>query len=73
MWFDKIRHLIMLKSSTSNVYSHEYTKIKIYSDDDLPSEKPLDTHNVVILNKSIFNKNHNHFYYQTFLKKCWYK
>ena len=29
----------MLKSSTSNVYSHEYVKIKIYSDDDLPSEK----------------------------------
>ena len=32
--FDRIRYLIMLKSSFSDVYSHKYTKIKINSDDD---------------------------------------
>ena len=39
-------------------------KIKINSDDDLPLEKALNMHNVVILIKSFFKKNHNHYYYQ---------
>ena len=35
-------------------------KIKIKSDGDLTLEKSLGIHNVVILFKSIFNKNYNH-------------
>ena len=31
----------MLKSNSSEVYSHEYTKIKINSDDDLHLQKHL--------------------------------
>ena len=27
-------------------------------------------HNVVILNKSVFNENYNHHYYKVFLEKC---
>ena len=39
---------------------------------DLPLEKTLSVQNVVILIKSVFNKNHN-YYYETFLEKYSYK
>ena len=35
---DRIRYLIRLKSGISYVFSHNYAKIKIDSDDDWPSE-----------------------------------
>ena len=63
-------------TNISDVYNHKYTKIKINSDDDLPLEigiKILNMYNVVVLIKSIFNKYHNHYYYQKFLEKCSYK
>ena len=60
--FDRIRYL-MLKSNISDIYSHKYMKIKSNSDNDLPLEKTLDMDNVVILIKSVLNKNHNHHYY----------
>ena len=66
--FDRTRYLIMLKSSISDVYSHEYMKSEINSDDDSPLEKTSNMHNVVICIKSAFNKNHNLHYYQTFRK-----
>ena len=37
--FDVIKCIIMLKSNTSDVYSYEYTHIKINLDADLPSKK----------------------------------
>ena len=63
----------MLKSNMLDVYYHKYTKIKINSDNGLALEKPLNMRNVVILVKSIFNKNRNHFYYQIFLEIYSYK
>ena len=45
-------------------------KSKLISDDDLPLEETLTLHHVVILFKSVFNKNHNQYYYRTFLEKC---
>ena len=47
----------MLKSNISDFYSHKYTKIRIDLNDNLPVEKTLNVHNVVILIKSVFNKN----------------
>ena len=44
-------------------FFHNYAKIKIDSDDDLPLENTLVMHNVVMLIKSVFNKNKNHYYY----------
>ena len=70
--FDRIRLLIRFKSSIKYVDSHNYAKIKIDSDDDLPLKKTLTMHNVVILIKSVFNKNQNHYYYNIFLEKCSY-
>ena len=45
--------LLMLKSNISVVYSHKNTDIKI--NDDLPLEKTLNMHNLVMLVKSVFN------------------
>ena len=47
--FDRLRYLIMLKSNISYVYSNNYMKIKINSDEDLPLEKSLNKHNLVML------------------------
>ena len=41
-------------------FFQNYAKIKIDSYDPLPQEKILSLHNVVILIKSVFNKNQNH-------------
>ena len=43
------------------------------SDDDLPLEKTLNMQNVVILIKLVFQKSHNHYYYEIFLEKCSHK
>ena len=60
----------MLKSNISYVFSHNYAKIKVDSDGDLPLERTITMYNVVILIKSVFNKNHNCYYYKLFLGKC---
>ena len=39
----------MSKSNVSHVYSGEYKKVKISSDDNLSSEKVLNMRNIVIL------------------------
>ena len=39
--FDGTRYLILLKSNTSDISSHKYTKIKINLDGDLLLEKTL--------------------------------
>ena len=49
--FDRIR----------NVVSHKYAKIKIDSNGNLVLEKTITMHNVIILIKSVFNENHNHY------------
>ena len=67
--FQSRKYLIMLKINISDVYSYKRMRIKINSDDDLPSEKLLNMHNVVIFIKSIVNKNHNNYYYQLFFRK----
>ena len=39
----------------------------------LPIEKRLTLHNVIILIKSVINKDKNHCYYKIFKKKCSYQ
>ena len=38
-----------------------------------PQQKILALHNVIILFKSLFNKDQNHYYYNMFLEKCSYQ
>ena len=51
--FGRIRYLVLFRSNISDVYSCKYTKIKI----------------ILILIKSVFNRNHNHYYHQIFFWK----
>ena len=45
--FEKNKTLIQKKSSISNVYYHNYMKIKNESDDDLSLEKTLNIQNTI--------------------------
>lgn len=46
----------MLKSNISYVVSHKYTEVKMNSTDDLPLEKAITMHNVIMIIKSVFIK-----------------
>ena len=57
------------KGGITNDFFFKYGKIKIDLYDSLPLEKKLTLHNVIILIKSVFNKEQNHYYYNKFLEK----
>ena len=65
--------ILSQKSSITDIISHNYWRIKIDSyGRSLPLEKTLSLHNVIILIKSVFNKDQNLYYYIIFPKKCSY-
>ena len=70
--YNRLRYLISQESGIICVFSHCYAKIKI-DYDSLPIEKTLTLHDVIILIKSVFNKDKNHYYYHVFLEKCHYQ
>ena len=63
---DRIKYPIGLKSGITNVFSHNYAKIKIDSDNDLSLEETLTLQNVIKFIKSVFQ---NYYYCNTFLEK----
>ena len=71
--YDKIRYVKSLKSGVTYIFSHYFAKIKVDSYDSLLIEKRLTLHNVVILIKTVLNKDKNHFYYKIFLEKFSYQ
>ena len=71
--YDRIRYLISLKSSITYIFSHYFAKIKVDSYDSLPIEKTLTLYYVIILIKSVLNKDKNHYYCKTILEKCLYQ
>ena len=50
----------MSKSNILDFYFIKNMKIRINSDDDLPLEKTLNIHNVLILIRALLNKDYNH-------------
>ena len=54
--YDKIRHIISLKSGITYIFSRYCAKIKVGFYDSLPIEKILTLHNVLILIKSVLKK-----------------
>ena len=70
--YNKIRYLTSQEKGITYVSSQNYVKINVYSCDSLPLEKTL-TFYVLILIKSIVNKDQNHYYYNTFSEKCSYQ
>ena len=71
--FDRIRYLKSQRSGITYVFSNNYARIKVESHGSLPLEKILTLHNVIMLSKSVFNKNQNHCNYNIFLEKFSYQ
>ena len=70
----KIKYLISKKSGVTKSISHIFGKIRIDSYyNSLPTEEILTLHDVMILIKSVVNKNKNKYYYNIFLEKGLYK
>ena len=57
---NKFRYLITQKSNILYIMYHNYAKT-------------LTLQGVIIVTKSVFNKNQNHYYYNIFLEKCSFK
>ena len=70
---DKIKYLISKKSGITNSINHNVGKIRIDSYNSLPIKKILTFHKIIILIKSVVNKNKNKYYYNIFLEKGLYK
>ena len=70
---DKIKYVISKKSGITDSINHNFGKIRIDSYSSLPIEKILTFHNVIILIKSVVNKNKNNYSDNTFLEKGSYK
>ena len=60
--FDKIKYLISKTSGITNSINYNFEKIKIDSYNSLPIKKMLSFHNVMILFKSVVNKNENKYH-----------
>ena len=70
---DKIKYLISGKSGITDSINLNFGKIRIDSYNSLPIEKILTFHIVIILIKSVVNKNKNNYYYNIFLEEDSYK
>ena len=68
----KIRNLIRSIIDNSYEYYEKYVKIKNNLCNDLPLNKMLKLHNMVIIVRYVFHKG-NKYYPQVFLNKCLYK
>ena len=73
--YDRIRYVISEKSGITDSINHNFARIKIDSYNSLSIEKILIFQNVIILIKSVVNKNENEYYYNKFSEKgsCNYK
>ena len=69
---DKIKYLVSEKRGITDSVDHNFARIRIDSYDSLPFKKVLSFHNVIILIKSVVNKNKN-YYYNILLEKGLYK
>ena len=71
--YDKIKYLISEKSDITDSINQNFWKIKIDSYNFWPIEQILTFHNVIILIKSVVDKNKNNYFYNIFLEKGSYK
>ena len=61
-FFDRIKYFISKESGITDSINHNFARIRIDSYNSLPTEKIMTFHNVIILIKSVVNKNKNHYY-----------
>ena len=69
---DKVKYFFSKESGIPNSINHNFGKIRIDSSNSLPIKKIVTFH-VIILNKTVVNKNENKYYYNIFLEKGSYK
>ena len=62
-FYNRIRYVISVKSG---ITSHICPKVKVDSYNFLPLEKTITFHSVIILIKSVWNKDKNNYYYNKF-------
>ena len=60
--YNRIRYLMSVKSDITYVISQNYAKVKADSYDSLLLEKAMTFHDVIVLIKSVFNKDKNNYY-----------
>ena len=60
--YNKVRHLVNLKSGITYIFSDYSAQVKVDSYDFLSIGKTLTLHNVIILTESVANKDKNHYY-----------
>ena len=65
-------HLISEKSGITINMNYNFARIRIDSYKSLPIEKILTFRNVIILIKSVVNKNESNYYYNIFIEKSSY-
>ena len=63
---DSIKYLMSEKSGITDSINHNFSRIRTDLYNSLPTEKELTFHNVIILIKSVVNKNKNNHYYNVF-------
>ena len=59
--YNKVRHLVNLKSGITYIFSDYSAQVKVDSYDFLSIGKTLTLHNVIILTESVANKDKNHY------------
>ena len=67
--YNRIRYLTSPKSSITYFFLPQLAKIKVDSYNFLPIEKILTLHNIIILIKSVLNKDQNHYYHNILSEK----
>ena len=70
--YNRNRYLVSQESDITHIFSNYFGRIKVDSYDFFPMERILTLHNVIILLKSVLNKDKDHYYYYIFLEKCSY-
>ena len=68
--YNRIRCLAGVKRGITYVNTHNYAKIKIKLYESLTLVKTMIFHNIIILIKSVWNKDQNHYCHNIFLKKA---
>ena len=71
--YDRIRYLLNVKGGITYIISHKYATIRVGSYDPLRLEKAMTLRNVIILFRSVWNKDKNNDYYNIFLEKAFYE
>ena len=72
LWLGLI-YIISKKSGIKYINSQNFVNIKVDSYDSLPRKNIVTFHDIIILIKSVFNQDKNHYYYNIFLDKASYK